>query len=85
MAAFGAKLIKRVINQPAQKADILSLSQGGCGTWPGIFDSEPDLGLNPGEPNYITRHGAHRPEHNSSERFWLDFGVFRRRSETSNL
>ncbi len=31
------------------------------------------------------RHGTHKPAHNDSERFWAGFGVFRRRSETSQL
>ncbi len=28
------------------------------------------------------RHGTHKPPHNDSERFWADFGEFRRGSET---
>ncbi len=42
----------------------------------------PKAGTNQ-TPN--TRHGAHRLAHNDSERFWADFGVFRRGSETFKL
>ncbi len=35
-------------------------------------------------PNQV-QHGPHKPAHNDSERFWADFGVFRRRSETFKL
>ena len=31
------------------------------------------------------RHGTHKPAHDDSERFWPDFGAFRRRSEPFNL
>jgi hypothetical protein len=35
--------------------------------------------------NSNIRHGTHKPAHNESERFWANFGVFRRRSETFKL
>ncbi len=31
------------------------------------------------------RHGTRKPAHHDSERFWADFAVFRRRSETFEL
>ncbi len=47
---------------------------------PEISNFDPDSGLKLG-----IRHSTHKPAQNDSERFWADFGVFRRRSETFKL
>ncbi len=51
---------------------------------PEIFNVDPDLGLKLRQTKQHIWHGTHKPAHSDSERFWADFGVFRRRSETLN-
>ena len=101
LKVFGALLAQPRLGQRQDELGVVTIRDWPCGRTrnrsaeraPTTFkDPAGNLRFRAGivpkaKPNQAqnTRHGAHRPAHNDSERFWPDFGVFRRRSETFKL